>query len=328
MMNTQIKRFVVTQAEAGLRIDVAIASKSTNLSRNQIQGLLDAGHVLVNKKTVRRSNRLAAGDQVEITILKQQTTISPDKTIALDIIYAGPDVLAVNKPAGLVVHPGAGRPNHSLVNALVAQYPDISSVGGTSRPGIVHRLDMNTSGALLVARSSQGYQSLVKQFSQRKIEKIYLALVEGCFPHNSGTIEAPIRRSTTDRRRMNVDWKGKQAISKFRLVNRSQQATLLEVRLVTGRTHQARVHLASVGHPVLGDITYGNAKGYSVPRHMLHAWEISATLPTTETLKVRSGLHDDMMQMIRENGLGEDTEIYSGSSWQLSAPEQPATDPK
>lgn len=319
---------MATPAEAGLRIDLAIAGRLTNLSRNQIQKLLDAGHVLVNEKTVRRSHRLASGAQVEITTSKQQTKISPDKSIALDIIYAGTDVLAVNKPAGLVVHPGAGRPDHSLVNALVAHYPDISMVGGTSRPGVVHRLDMNTSGVLLVARSSQGYQSLVKQFSQRNVEKIYLALVEGRFPHNSGIIEAPIRRSTTDRRRMNVDWKGKQAISKFRTLNRGQKATLLEVRLVTGRTHQARVHLASVGHPVLGDITYGNAKGGSVPRHMLHAWEISVTLPTTETLKVRSGLHDDMLQMITENGLGKDTEIYSGSSWQLSAPEQPSIKPK
>ena len=328
MMNPEIKRFVATQAEAGLRIDLVIAGRLTNLSRNQIQKLLDTGHVLVNKKQVRRANQMASGDQVEITISKQQTKILPDKNIALEILYAGPDVLAINKPAGLVVHPGAGRPDHSLVNALLAHYPDISTIGGPSRPGVVHRLDMNTSGVLLIARSERGYQSLVEQFSQRQVKKIYVALVEGRFPHNSGMIEAPIRRSTTDRRRMNIDWTGKQAVSKFRTLNRGEHATLLEVRLITGRTHQARVHLASVGHPVLGDIIYGNAKACSVPRHMLHAWEISVTLPTTETLKVRSGLHDDMAQMITDNGLGKDTEIYSGSSWQLSAPEQPSIDPK
>jgi 23S rRNA pseudouridine1911/1915/1917 synthase len=292
------ERFTASAADAGRRVDVVLAERFPDLSRNRAQHLVDDGFVLVNDQPPRRASRLAEGDAVECTIPERTTKVEADPDIAFTTIHAGDDVIAIDKPAGLAVHPGAGRPDGTLVNGLLAQFPEIAAVGGEERPGIVHRLDMDTSGVMLVARTKAAYHSLVEQFGDRKVQKTYVALVVGSFPHASGTIEAPIGRSTADPRRMEVDWSGRTALSEFRRVVRTNDASLLELDLVTGRTHQARVHLAAVGFPVLGDSVYGTDGG--ADRQMLHAWRIAADLPDGTRLTARAGLHADMLQALAD----------------------------
>ena len=315
MSQAKVERFVATEEEAGSRIDVVVAARIPDMSRNRVQKLLDGGHVLVNEEPPRRSSRVEAGDEIEVTTPEPGATLLPDDGIAFDVIHEGAEVIAVDKPAGLAVHPGAGRPDGTLVNGLLARYPEIVGVGGAERPGIVHRLDMDTSGVLLVARSERAYQSLVEQFGERGVEKTYLALVEGRFAHDSGVIEAPIKRSAADRRRMEVDWSGKAAVSEFRTVGRGEDATFLELRLVTGRTHQARVHLAAVGHPVRGDLAYGDHTASSAPRQMLHAWRIAADLPDGGRLTARAGMPADMVRALAEAGLGGEVDGYGMTDW-------------
>jgi len=314
----RVERFAATEQEAGSRVDVVVTARYPDLSRSRVQKLLAAGHVLLNAESPRRASRVQAGDEIVITIPDRQATISPDEGVAINVIHEGEDVVAVDKPAGLAVHPGAGRPDGTLVNGLLARYPEIAGIGGSDRPGIVHRLDMDTSGVMLVARSERAYHALVEQFGSRGVEKTYVALVEGRFPHDSGVIEAPIARSTADRRRMDVDWTGKPAVSEFLTVARGPEATLLEIRLVTGRTHQARVHLAAVGHPVLGDTVYGKDVAARAPRQMLHAWRIAADLPAGGRLTVRAGLPADMAQALVDAGLGGEVAEYEATGWKLN----------
>ncbi len=296
---------------------MVVTARYPDLSRNRVQKLLDEGHVLLNEESPRRASRVEAGDEIEITIPDRRATISPDEGIAIRVIHEGEDVIAIDKSAGMAVHPGAGRPDGTLVNGLLARYPEIAGIGGSDRPGIVHRLDMDTSGVMLVARSERAYRTLVEQFGSRGVEKTYVAVVDGRFPHDSGVIEAPIARSAADRRRMDVDWTGKPAVSEFRTVARGPEATLLEIRLVTGRTHQARVHLAAVGHPVLGDTVYGKGVAARAPRQMLHAWRIAADLPAGGRLTARGGLPTDMAQALVDAGLGGDVEEYVATGWEL-----------
>lgn len=296
-------------------MDVVLTERFPDLSRSRVQRLVDDGYVLVNGEPPRRATKLGAGDAVECTIPERTATAVPDDRVEIAVIHAGEDVIAIDKSPGLAVHPGAGRPDGTLVNGLLARFTEIAGVGGAERPGIVHRLDMDTSGVLLVARSERAYQSLVEQFGERGVEKTYLALVEGRFAHDSGVIEAPIKRSAADRRRMEVDWSGKAAVSEFRTVGRGEDATFLELRLVTGRTHQARVHLAAVGHPVRGDLAYGDHTASSAPRQMLHAWRIAADLPDGGRLTARAGMPADMVRALAEAGLGGEVDGYGMTDW-------------
>ncbi len=307
------ERFTASANDAGRRVDVVLAERFPELSRNRVQHLVDDGFVLVNDQPPRRATRLAEGDAVECTIPERTAAVAPDAEIEIAVIHAGDDVIAIDKPAGLAVHPGAGRPDGTLVNGLLARFPEIAAVGGAERPGIVHRLDMDTSGIMLVARTEAAYHSLVGQFGDRKVAKTYLALVAGSFPHASGTIEAPIGRSTADPRRMEVDWSGRSALSEFRRVARTNDASLLELDLVTGRTHQARVHLAAVGFPVLGDAVYGRDGG--AERQMLHAWRIAADLPEGGRLTARAGLHADMTGALADFGI--DGAEYGATDWSV-----------
>ncbi len=306
---------MATEEESGSRVDVAVAARYPELSRTRVQRLVDKGYVLLNAETPRRASRVEAGDEVEVTIPERGATVSPDEGVAISVIHEGAEVIAIDKPAGVAVHPGAGRREGTLVNGLLARYPEIAGIGGSDRPGIVHRLDMDTSGVMLVARSERAYRSLVEQFGSRGVEKTYLALVAGRFPHDSGVIEAPIGRSAADRRRMDVDWTGKPAVSEFRTVGRGEDASLLELRLVTGRTHQARVHLAAVGHPVVGDSMYAEGGGGGHARQMLHAWRIAADLPSGGRLTARAGLPADMAQALADAGLGGNVEDYGATGW-------------
>ena len=317
MNPTSTERFEAGEAEAGRRVDVVLTERFPDLSRSRVQRLVDDGYVLVNGEPPRRATKLGAGDAVECTIPERTATAVPDDRVEIAVIHAGEDVIAIDKSPGLAVHPGAGRPDGTLVNGLLARFTEIAGVGGAERPGIVHRLDMDTSGVMLVARTMAAYTALVEQFGDRKVAKTYLALVEGSFPHASGTIEAPIGRSKADPRRMDVDWSGRRAVSEFRLVDRTAEASLLEIDLVTGRTHQARVHLAAVGHPVLGDAVYGDGGG-GFGRQMLHAWRIAAELPGGGRLTARAGLHGDMRAALESVRLGGDVGEYGVTDWEIS----------
>ncbi len=222
------------------------------------------------------------------------------------------------------MHPGAGRRDGTLVNGLLFRYPEIADVGGRGRPGIVHRLDMDTSGILLVARTDHEYLSLVEQFANRTVSKTYLALVEGEFRHESGVISAPVARKPSDRRKMQIDWSGKEAVTRFRVVTRSRHVTFLELALITGRTHQARVHLAAVGHPVIGDTAYGNpepqaasaAKRPVPTRQMLHAWRISAERPDKSRITCQAAMPADIARLAAEIGIAETVLTdYEATGW-------------
>jgi 23S rRNA pseudouridine1911/1915/1917 synthase len=272
----------VEPADAGKRLDHYLQDKLPQFSRSRLQSWIKSGLVLVNDAAEKTSHVLHTGDAVSV----QPADLTPLKAVAedipLDILYEDECVVAVNKPAGMVVHAGAGEQTGTLTNALVHRFGRLSSVGGDERPGIVHRLDRYTSGVILVARTDAAHQHLAAQFSSRSIEKIYLALAHGTFSIDRGHIDTPIVRDPVRRIRMTTKLgRGRAAITDYQVLRRFQNMALLEVKLGTGRTHQIRVHLASVGHPVAGDSLYGAPKS-TLGRYFLHAHRITFTSPTTD----------------------------------------------
>lgn len=276
----------IPDALAGERLD-RVVSMLGGVSRSAAADLVSAGKVSVNGRAVTaRTHRVGAGDEVEFEVaVDGDEGPVADPNAALSIVYEDADVVIVDKPAGLVVHPGAGTPDGTLVNGLLARYPEIATVGDRSRPGIVHRLDKGTSGLLVVARSSRAYEELVRALAAREVERVYLALVWGVPDAPAGMVDAPIGRSTSSPTRMSVSARGKEARTRY-AVQRSfrdpVEVSLLECRLDTGRTHQIRVHLAAIGHPVVGDDRYGGARpSLEVPRPFLHAHELRFAHPVT-----------------------------------------------
>jgi 23S rRNA pseudouridine1911/1915/1917 synthase len=276
--------FVVPAALEGERLDRAVALL-TGWPRAAVQTLLDDGSVLVDGRAVAKSHRLREG--VVIELLAEPEADAPpvaDPAVELDVRYADDDVVVVHKPADLVVHPGAGHARGTLVNGLLARYPDIAAVGDPMRPGIVHRLDRDTSGLLVAARSARAYDALVTALAAHEIERRYLALVWGRLASPRGLIDAPIGRSESRRTRMAVREAGKPARTEYevRAVYDDPVCSLLACRLETGRTHQIRVHLAAIGHPVAGDGTYGGARDQlPLDRPFLHAAVLAFTHPVT-----------------------------------------------
>lgn len=293
---------VVPASLDGERVDRAVALL-TGWSRNDVQRLVDAGDVLVGGRPVGKSRRLRTGEVVEVLAAPP-----PDAPPAADpgvvpvVRFEDADVVVIAKPTGLVVHPGAGHEGGTLVNGLLARYPEIASVGDPFRPGIVHRLDRDTSGLLVVARSARAYASLVRQLSQRSVERRYLALVWGRLASPRGLVDAPIGRSESRRTRMAVRDAGKEARTEYevRAVFDDPVCSLLECRLQTGRTHQIRVHLAAIGHPVVGDATYGGARDpIPCPRPFLHAATLAFDHPVTgERLRFEEPLPDDLRAVL------------------------------
>lgn len=277
----------VPAALAGERVDRAVALL-TGLPRSEVASLVEAGAVrLAGSVVTTRSQRVAEGDVLEVAVPDRvESVAAAESDVNVPVVYADDDVIVVDKPAGLVVHPGSGNAAGTLVNGLLARFPDLAGVGSDAeRPGIVHRLDKGTSGLLVVARSQRSYEWLVAQLKQRLVERVYLALVAGVVESPGGLIDAPIGRGESDPTRMTVSARGKEARTRYEVRERFSdpvQATLVECRLETGRTHQIRVHLAAIGHPVVGDARYGGVRaGLSVPRPFLHAHRLAFTHPAT-----------------------------------------------
>ena len=276
----------VPAALDGDRVDRALAFM-TGWPRAAVQQLIDDGAVLVDGQTVAKSHRLHEGNVLEVLAeppLDSDARPEPEPGVAVDVRFADDDVVVVAKPAGLVVHPGAGHARGTLVNGLLARFPGIETVGDPNRPGIVHRLDRDTSGLLAVARSARAYDSLVGQLAARTVERVYAALVWGHLTSRRGMIDAPIGRSGARRTRMAVRDGGKEARTEYQVVEAFDlpQCSLVECTLETGRTHQIRVHLAAIGHPVVGDGTYGGSRdSIPLPRPFLHAGTLGFDHPAT-----------------------------------------------
>lgn len=298
--------FTVAEADAGQRLDHFLAARMAQFSRARIQAWIEEGRVRVNGAAKKASWKVRAGERIEVEPAGPPPLRAFPEEIPLEILYEDEAVAAINKPAGLVVHAGAGRAAGTLVNALLHRYGELSEGGDALRPGIVHRLDKGTSGVILVARTDAAHRSLAQQFASRTVEKVYLALVEGRVAPEEGVIDQPIERDPVRRTRMTArTGRGRAALTEYRVLQHLERFTLLEVRIRTGRTHQIRVHLASIGHPVAGDTLYGAAArpaGLEPPgRPWLHAWRIGFTSPATgERLLVEAPVPEELMRWKRQ----------------------------
>lgn len=268
----------------GERLDKAIKNQETEISRTRLQKLIEEGNVKVNGKIEKNSYIVKIGDKILIEEEEPAEIELEPQEIPLDIIYEDNDIIVINKQKGLVVHPGNGNPDHTLVNAVMAKCKgSLSGIGGKIRPGIVHRLDKDTSGLIIVAKNDKAHIGLSEQLKNKEIKKTYIALVRGNIQENEATIQMPIGRSTKDRKKMAVTKKGKEAITHFKVLKRYGKYTLVEVKIETGRTHQIRVHMAEIGHPVVGDMVYSNGKNeFGVEGQMLHAKQLIFQHPITQ----------------------------------------------
>ncbi|WP_019777991.1 RluA family pseudouridine synthase [Streptococcus sobrinus] len=269
--------------KAGLRLDKALADL-TNMSRSQANLAIKEGTVLVNGRTQKAKYNVKTGDIISYEEPKEEVLDYLAEDIPLDIIYEDQDVAVINKPQGMVVHPSAGHFSGTLVNALLYHIKDLSTINGIVRPGIVHRIDMDTSGLLMIAKNDQAHQALASELKDKKSLRKYLAIVHGNLPNDRGVIEAPIGRSEKDRKKQAVTAKGKPAVTHFKVLERFGSYTLVELRLETGRTHQIRVHMAYIGHPLAGDPLYGPRKTLKGRGQFLHAQTLGFTHPRTGKL--------------------------------------------
>ncbi len=275
---------IVKENNQKKRLDSFISEEcGLNLSRTMVKKLLDEEKILVNNKLQKASYKPEIGDILTIDIPKPKEIKLEAQDIPVPVVYEDNDIIVVNKPKGMVVHPANGNPDGTLVNAILAMCKDsLSGIGGEIRPGIVHRLDKDTSGLLIVAKNDLAHMNMSKQIQERKVTKKYIALVKGNVPEDEATIHMPIARSTKDRKKMAVDAKGKDAITHFKVLKRYGKYTLLELKIDTGRTHQIRVHMAYIGHPVVGDMVYSNGKNeFGVEGQMLHAKSLEFKHPVT-----------------------------------------------
>ncbi len=272
----------VDKIETGKRIDSYIPIKS-EYSRAMAQKMIDNNRILVNGKKVKVSYKVQAGDEITIEEQEPQEISLKAQEIPIDVLYEDNDIIVVNKPKGMVVHPANGNPDGTLVNAIMAICKDtLSGIGGEIRPGIVHRLDKDTSGVLIVAKNDKAHIKMSEQIKNHEVEKTYIALVKGFVKENEATIDMPIGRSLKDRKKMAVRKEGKNAITHFKVIERFTNYTLLEVKIETGRTHQIRVHLSEIGYPIVGDEVYSNGKNeWNIHGQCLHAKSLKFKHPIT-----------------------------------------------
>lgn len=278
-----MKKYKIEEMQNYTRLDKAISELDSDLSRMMIQKLIEKGKILVNGKKEKASYKVKIGDEIEVQEIEVKEVEIKPQDIPLDVLYEDQDIIVVNKAKGMVVHPANGNLEGTLVNALMARCKDsLSGIGGEIRPGIVHRLDKDTSGVLLVAKNDKAHIELSNQIKNREIKKIYYALARGNIKDEEATIDMPIARSKKDRKKMAVDKAGKNAITHFKVIERFQNYTLLEVKIETGRTHQIRVHLSYIGYPIVGDEVYSNGKNpFGVKGQMLHAKSLEFSHPIT-----------------------------------------------
>lgn len=265
------------------RIDAYMAEKYEDISRVAIQRLIETGKILVNGKKIKASYKVQVNDKITMEEEKAVEVELKAQDIPVEIIYEDRDIIVVNKPKGMVVHPANGNPDGTLVNAIMAICKDsLSGIGGEIRPGIVHRLDKDTSGILIVAKNDKAHINLSQQIKEHKVKKTYIALVKGIVKENNATINMPIGRSEKDRKKMAVTKKGKEAITHFKVLKRYDKYTLLEINIETGRTHQIRVHLSQIGYPIVGDEVYSKGKNeWNIKGQCLHAKSLDFKHPIT-----------------------------------------------
>ena len=301
---TAQQKLVAAAGDAGRRLDLFVAERIPALSRTRIQELVREGNVRVDGRTARASHRIAAGEAIEVAVVPRPALIAAPEDLPLELLLVDDNFVVVNKPAGMVVHAGAGHARGTLVNALLHHLGKLSGAGGALRPGIVHRLDRETSGAMVVARNDAAHENLAEQFRSRNVRKIYLALVHGKMPRDSGTITLPISRDPHRRTRMTARGRtGRQARTDWRVIARLDRCTLVETVLHTGRTHQIRAHFAAIGHPIVGDTLYGAPRNLRagprtlplLERNFLHAARIGFSHPSSGAwVEVRAPLPNDL----------------------------------
>jgi 23S rRNA pseudouridine1911/1915/1917 synthase len=310
----QAHALVAGADDAGLRLDSWLARRLPELSRSRLQTLIADGHVELDGRPARASTRVRSGQLARVRVPPPEPAAPGPEPIPLRVVHEDAAIVVIDKPAGLVVHPGAGAPSGTLVNALLSRVRDLSGVGGVLRPGIVHRLDRGTSGLLVVAKDDNAHRALARQFAARSVEKEYLALVLGVPARVAGQIDRPIGRDPKRRRRMSVGAsRGREARTSWRVEERFDGAALLRVRIHTGRTHQIRVHLSSIGHPVAGDALYGGTRSpstrraaarlalASLTRPALHSARLVLTHPvTSQRLAFEAPLPPDLEAVILE----------------------------
>jgi len=306
--SARIIQFTVAQADLSKRLDIFAAEKS-GITRSQAQKLIRDGLVLANGKKESPGYKVKAFDSIEIAIPERTGEELIPEALPLKILFMDKYIAVIDKPAGMVVYPAAGHSSGTLMNALAYHAPRLASIGGELRPGVVHRLDRETSGVMVVALDDKAYYNLVEQFRKRSIHRKYIALVSGPLKEDSGEISLSIGRSDSDRKKMSTRTRrGKEAMTRWKLIRRLHKATLIEARLGTGRTHQIRVHFAAIGHPVLGDSTYGKktevelrGSKVRIPRQMLHAETLGFEHPQTgQHMEFSSPLPDDMKELIEK----------------------------
>lgn len=308
-----VLRFTIAESEVGHRLDAVVAARLPTLSRSRVSRLIRAGHVTVSGHTRKPGYLTKPGDVVRTEVPSQEPVTCQPEPIPLSILYEDQDVIVLNKSPGLVVHPGAGHKGGTLVNALLFHFPGLEGIGDEVRPGIVHRLDKDTSGTMVVAKNSLAHEGLSRQFKMREVRKVYLALVYGEVEKTAGVIDLPIGRHPKHRKKMSIkSLQSRPTETRWQTKEAFAEVTLLEIDLRTGRTHQVRVHCAAMGHPVVGDATYGNKRKWqkvlfgktvealkTAHRQMLHAWQLTFQHPRTgQMMHFESPLPSDMASVL------------------------------
>lgn len=303
-----METYIVKQEEQGKRLDTYVANQKNELTRTAVQRLVEQEKILVNGKKQKVAYKVIEGDIVTVEESEAKPIELKAQEIPLDIIYEDKDIIVVNKPKGMVVHPANGNPDGTLVNAIMAICKDsLSGIGGEIRPGIVHRLDKDTSGLLIVAKNDKAHVNMSEQIKNHEVKKTYIALVRGIVKENEATIDMPIGRSRSDRKKMAVDKNGRNAITHIKVLKRYDKYTLLEINIETGRTHQIRVHLSHIGYPIIGDYTYSNGKNeFGVVGQCLHAKCLEFKHPVTgKEMKLEAPLPDYFENILKNLDEGE-----------------------